>query len=89
MSASPGALNDAARFEDASESDEAAREGALAANACERAEGGGDGALAADASSDGEFSEEDDEALLAEALDWDFCEGAFAQSVARLAFRSG
>ena len=79
--AAPSALNDAARFEDASESDDGARGGAPAPNACERAEGDAEGdANGAAAASDDEFSEEEDEDLLAEALDWDFCEGAFARA---------
>lgn len=75
MSGAPAAVTDAARFEDASESDEAAPDGAPAATVCERAEGGRDGGEAA-ASSEDDFSEDEDEAMLAEALTWDFREGA-------------
>jgi hypothetical protein len=82
------ALSDAARFEDACESDEGAQDGAPAASVCERAAGSGAGGEAA-ASSEEDFSEEEDDAMLAEALDWDFREGALARRRAGLAFRSG
>ena len=68
--AASGAAGDASRFEDASENEEV--EVAPAASAAgERASG--DAAAAED---DDAFSDEEDEAMLAEALEWDFCEGA-------------
>ena len=77
-----GAVDDAARFEDASETDEAAQKGAPTASACERADGGGDVGEAA-AWQEDDFSDDEDETMLAEALDWDFCEGALARGRAR------
>ena len=73
--AASGAADDASRFEDASESEEV--EVAPAASAAgERASGDG---VAAEDDEDA-FSDEEDEAMLAEALEWDFCEGALARA---------
>ena len=74
--AAPGAAGDASRFEDASENDEV--EVAAAASVAGERAGDGDGAAAPE--DDEAFSDEEDEAMLAEALEWDFCEGAHARA---------
>jgi hypothetical protein len=69
--AAPGAAGDTSRFEDASESE------GLEAAASVAGERATDGDVAAE-EDEVVFSDEEDEALLAEALEWDFCEGALA-----------
>ena len=68
--AATGAAGDTSRFEDASESE------GLEAAASVAGERATDGDVAAE--DEVVFSDEEDEALLAEALEWDFCEGALA-----------